>query len=1532
MNIKQISPIAASLKGGATITIEGTKLEEEAEVYFGSVKATNISLNKEGNLTATLPEVSETGIVSITVINPDGTNTELTNGFTYINQTTENTEIFGISPLAIFENTPTEIVLRGRHLIECYNNGVFALKGPAGTSISASNITTDDIDTNGTEELRMTVTINPNQSIAPEERLAIQILASRRPEAAVDGIVETSKNMFTVLPENIPVPMAFTAEVKADKPTPIVILGRNLTDCTLDFGSNAILHTEKNSDNLVSGIVTVSSSSFGQGGVSFTLKDAGGNQVGQYELVESDTSNLAPDEVTMSFTPVPGQRYAAPGEDDETVYHLNGQTSSLLPYNWGNFEFVIFDETIILPIINEVNLIPFFDGGDEYESPVLAEVGKLFQLRGMGLLIAAKVEVTIRIRVVLIIGFVFDIFPFGIHNEFSQYPYALGSVVIDVRFELDIIIIISFMLALVEPSGNLRVLLQAGLRIGIDFDLTNNNSELIFDPEFRHFASNNGVAPDGNLSPCGGNFILASDQGETSFVDSFGGYRSYYLPKVANQECCLTWNFDMQLSRFRPGETPEIIEDSFNASYCLQASPNQNQYRIYITSEPAPTGIPETLEMNLSDTAQLYVMAEPVDSNGNSTGPAVNIEDLDYGVEFFLDDLIDVLDPTTLPEGDAFAVQTGDNLIKAAVTSVEILDDEEVIAFYPDSISGFSIMEFLARGEAPRVVPEGLPVSVETVAANANITVSPKLAYLDGNNIVDASSKLLRNEPFETQREYFLAVEFDGIDINTPSQNIKFTANFNSISPKIKVTKVINSSTVSVQEPPLKLSTQAGSNISLPFRDQQRSDEDLPNKFFDGDMLNLNEELSFPIDSNTPNNQLLKFPGSNQMDIKPYNKEIGNNSIITSLVPPGFNVGGRHVEIHVSVKVESDNANTSVVTASPLLKLRVENEETFEEYLRVFHETETILSNTKLINTKIENFGKRFFDELKNSLQPASPPIPPPANQPPSNSLLIGEGQDLWSKSVEFVQSGVSSDLDKIDDRILYYFRLQCLAGLRNHYKRNNLGAVPSEKINMFEWSSRGLKTTDGINAEIVIGTDDKRKAIVTGFDPFFLPSNPPENNSSGLSAIGLHKKTYTPSGSDSYEVRSAVFPVRFKDFNEGLIENFTGSSIAPVVMLMTTSLHGDQIFDVERFAGKRRTKDVVDNLNVKSITNNSNLVGEEYLESTLPHTKVITVDPVTQSLPLPGGGSVPFVLDQEYLIQNYVQTLQTILITNPNPPNVPGKYRKRSQPTTEEAWNKKETPDINEPLNEASGGNYLSNEIMYRTALKRSVQKPELASGHLHVPPANPKSSEGKNMVLRVQNVVEKFMKHLYLISAPEDVQFLDTVTNTSRTLDIALTNPKGNGTINIASVELVTPGPFTINLPQTPFTIGDNQAKTIPFEFMPTTTGLFETDVKFKDATGQVLAKTKIAGTGVITLPIPAISSFSPPSGRPFTSITVTGINFRNVSQVLMGGQSTFLFSVVSDTEIRIFATNSGKIKVITAYGEAESVGSFNITGRTP
>ncbi len=47
MNIKEISPIAASIKGGATITIEGSKLEEGAEVYFGAVKATIVNLNKE---------------------------------------------------------------------------------------------------------------------------------------------------------------------------------------------------------------------------------------------------------------------------------------------------------------------------------------------------------------------------------------------------------------------------------------------------------------------------------------------------------------------------------------------------------------------------------------------------------------------------------------------------------------------------------------------------------------------------------------------------------------------------------------------------------------------------------------------------------------------------------------------------------------------------------------------------------------------------------------------------------------------------------------------------------------------------------------------------------------------------------------------------------------------------------------------------------------------------------------------------------------------------------------------------------------------------------------------------------------------------------------------------------------------------------------------------------------------------------------------------------------------------------------------
>ncbi len=83
------------------------------------------------------------------------------------------------------------------------------------------------------------------------------------------------------------------------------------------------------------------------------------------------------------------------------------------------------------------------------------------------------------------------------------------------------------------------------------------------------------------------------------------------------------------------------------------------------------------------------------------------------------------------------------------------------------------------------------------------------------------------------------------------------------------------------------------------------------------------------------------------------------------------------------------------------------------------------------------------------------------------------------------------------------------------------------------------------------------------------------------------------------------------------------------------------------------------------------------------------------------------------------------------------------------------------------------------------------------------------------------------------------------------------------------------------------------------------------------------------------PSIDSFSPSSGSPGTSITLTGKNFDAASQVLLGTVPLPGFQVVSSLQIRVSApTNliSAKFQVTAPGGTATSASDFTVLGPEP
>lgn len=1490
--ISQISPRAGGLAGGISVKLTGTGFQPGAEVYFGSSLATQVTYESSSVVHATLPASGTTGSVSVSLVNPDGNSDTIPGGFTYVTTASgEQAEVIGVTPLAVIENTDTEVTLRGRNLIAAYSEGLVALRGPSRAQINITNVSSSRDEDTGIESLDLTLRVTANPPLQPLERIAVQILASRRAGSANDGVVESSRQMFTVLPGSAPVPLAYTANLDPGKPNLVMVAGRNLEGCTLEIGDGATVHLQKSDDQFLSGVVTVKdnvTNSFASSGpLQLSLLDSGGNMVGQYEMAVASGTGSAGlaespnEEFGVNFTAIPDQQFSGPTENDSAVFNLNGQTASSIFFDWSNFEYTILDITIVLPIINEVYLIPFFDGGGELNSPVLAQVGKLFRLRGAGLLVALRFEVVIHIRVVLIIGFIYNIWPYGLYNEFPEYGWSIGSIVIGIRIEIDVYVIISFLVALVKPGGELRILVAVNLTAGIDFTI-DNNGHLRFDPRFTHRVRIAGITPVNNLQPCGGRFQLAEENGQTVFLDSVGGYQSFYLPRSAG-ECCLPWDFNMELVRFTSNGSEETVQQRFQANYCLTTEPSPNQFIVMVTSEPPPEGIPPTLVMDIADSATLKALAVPVDSNGNPTGePPQDLRDLDYGVEFFTESPPDVLDPTTLPDGNAFAIQEGNNLIRAAVTSVRALDEEPVVAFRPESILGFDIIRALAEGESPRLRTGGLPVRVNQIT---DIRIEPTLAYYDDQGKLQPVTEMERYEPHEAQRAYLLAAK-----VARPSNlTTDVTITFPSINFLMKGRR--NGSFAN--EAPLRMPTD-------PQFPGNRGSNSNVTSFFNGDLVSQSA-LSLKISQSADLSKLIAFENAT---IKPNQFEDGVN-----LVPPGSKVTDKEVILNVKLANNpTSNSGHNVVVSQIEFNFPVQNDETYEEYYRVFKEIRELMqlhSGRSSTSLALGNFAEKFHAKLTQVGL--------------SQTELKSQGQSLWQLGYQFVQN------TKKDDRILYYARLESIAVLRAFCKRQKPSLTLSpENLNVFEWSSRGLETMNGTDAYIKFDPTTDRKVVVTGFDPFFLHFDPKQNNPSGLVALDFHNKNF---GSSAI-VKTAVFPVRFREFDQSLIEKVMREGVKTASTIMTSSqgrsgsLTNIGYYDVDRFATRYRTTrpSSIDNEHQVSSTNlPSGINAPHYLESTLPYVEVFTAKG-QQRLAGPEGQTM-FVMNQAYVVDRTRDQNNGGFRENPLNFTDPSSYTKVS-----------DKPESNKEVIDGSGGDYLSNEIFYRTARVREEIRPNLGTGHLHLPPVDttPSVFAGKagSLLSGVKIILEQFLEYAFPLSGADEITFPNATINTGHSLAIlALTNPSGSpASAVVSSVEFSSPA-FQMTS-QLPITIGVGAIQTLQFKFSPTEIKDYFETATLKASNGSVLYKVTLKGKGIDRQP--RIVSFSPSSGPPGTWLTVVGENFTDTISVSIGGTDVS-FTIDSDTTIYADVSEdvfTGYITVITSTGTATSSTTFRRT----
>lgn len=151
-------------------------------------------------------------------------------------------------------------------------------------------------------------------------------------------------------------------------------------------------------------------------------------------------------------------------------------------------------------------------------------------------------------------------------------------------------------------------------------------------------------------------------------------------------------------------------------------------------------------------------------------------------------------------------------------------------------------------------------------------------------------------------------------------------------------------------------------------------------------------------------------------------------------------------------------------------------------------------------------------------------------NADEAGRLLDAWGGALWRAGVDRAQGRrPGGDLPTTDDRPLYWTRVAMTVRLARW--QPGFTVDPAALRQRFEDASRGLADS-GFS-----GRQGVRRIFISGFDPFGLDAEPRRANPSGSAALQLDGRRITLADGTPAEVRSVLFPVRYGDFDRGIVE-----------------------------------------------------------------------------------------------------------------------------------------------------------------------------------------------------------------------------------------------------------------------------------------------------------------------------------------------------------------------------------------------------------
>jgi pyrrolidone-carboxylate peptidase len=292
-----------------------------------------------------------------------------------------------------------------------------------------------------------------------------------------------------------------------------------------------------------------------------------------------------------------------------------------------------------------------------------------------------------------------------------------------------------------------------------------------------------------------------------------------------------------------------------------------------------------------------------------------------------------------------------------------------------------------------------------------------------------------------------------------------------------------------------------------------------------------------------------------------------------------------------------------------------------------------------------------------------------------AKKLVHNYSNQLWLDAKQHV-----AVTKNYDDRALYWARLLSSKVIRT---TTPAFVFTSDEQNtlliMLENGSRG-------RTDLTYSKGTTKKILLTGFDPFLLGISINQSNPSGVAALLLDNQVISYKGITA-EINTVMVPVRYKDFDQGIIEALLAPyyTLNNIDMIVTLSM-GREEFDLERFPGKRRSVTAPDNANI--------IFGGTQTDPVIPRLN---------KRPLPGNEFVEFSLPVTQMQQ------------------VKGPYKvidNHTVTTLDKTYKPKTLAELNGKVAvSGSGGGYLSNEISYRSIRLRDQLNSTIPTGHIHTP-----------------------------------------------------------------------------------------------------------------------------------------------------------------------------------------------------------------------